>query len=454
LLATKQGIVMSVHLARALLLALGVVIAAVLVYRVAVGAAWAPERPTGAAAAAGRREGFAGSSVATNDGSNDDAGNDDADDDADGNDGYDGYDGNGDGSTVGTYDACGGPPPRPLKCVPSALRGPVPEAAAGKVRGAFDAVLGRQPTAVEAQQYGRLVASGALTGPRLEALLRTTREYAESGAGQAASSKPSAAATAVYGEVYGEQVYGEPVGPTSEAGQRRLADDWITAGGGFNVAALAQVLRERRATEEGGGVAAVLAAPSIATPRGGGGMVDDAPIRRALRRPECRPAPPRPPKCPAPPPRPSKCEAREADWREGRRARQARDRDRDEQRQACLRSSAAETSLSDLRTARDRDQLRQACERDEGDDEPAIGGGRTPFGANDLVLDPTQAWTVPQRRPPVCVPSGRGRSVVMPTPDQTALIGTPLAEAADTQVGSMMPHFQFWEEGMERATRY
>jgi hypothetical protein len=56
----------------------------------------------------------------------------------------------------------------------------------------------------------------------------------------------------------------------------------------------------------------------------------------------------------------------------------------------------------------------------------------------DLVLQADQAWSVPQRRAPVCQGSFDN---YQPNVDQTALIGTLLKDAKNTKVGSMLPLF-------------
>jgi hypothetical protein len=54
-------------------------------------------------------------------------------------------------------------------------------------------------------------------------------------------------------------------------------------------------------------------------------------------------------------------------------------------------------------------------------------------------------WAVPHPRPPICTPCGTPCTVVGTT-DQTSLIGTLLNDAADTQVGSLMPKFEYKEQ--------
>jgi hypothetical protein len=61
------------------------------------------------------------------------------------------------------------------------------------------------------------------------------------------------------------------------------------------------------------------------------------------------------------------------------------------------------------------------------------------FTEKDMVLDPSQVWSVPQPRPPVCAPTANCQ--VNALNDQTALIGTLLAQAKSTRVGSILPVF-------------
>jgi hypothetical protein len=58
----------------------------------------------------------------------------------------------------------------------------------------------------------------------------------------------------------------------------------------------------------------------------------------------------------------------------------------------------------------------------------------------DMILIPGMEWSVPQRRPPLCTVQ---HCDPCPLTDQTALIGTLLDDADDTQVGSIMPRFEF-----------
>lgn len=90
------------------------------------------------------------------------------------------------------------------------------------------------------------------------------------------------------------------------------------------------------------------------------------------------------------------------------------------------KSLGPDNSLAALQDKRNTDDLRNTCIRNQkflGADE-------------DMVLDPSQKWSVPQKHPPVCVGS---KNDYQPTVEQTALIGTLLADAKSTQVGSILP---------------
>ena len=64
----------------------------------------------------------------------------------------------------------------------------------------------------------------------------------------------------------------------------------------------------------------------------------------------------------------------------------------------------------------------------------------------DMVLRPEFAWSVPQPRAPVCTTLGKPVLVQPVVLDSsTALNATPLGEAADTGVGSIMPQFTYKE---------
>jgi len=63
----------------------------------------------------------------------------------------------------------------------------------------------------------------------------------------------------------------------------------------------------------------------------------------------------------------------------------------------------------------------------------------------DMVLRPEYAWSVPQQRPPVCTTFGKPPLVQPVMINSPLLLGTPLDEAEDTQVGSIMPKFKYTE---------
>jgi hypothetical protein len=72
------------------------------------------------------------------------------------------------------------------------------------------------------------------------------------------------------------------------------------------------------------------------------------------------------------------------------------------------------------------------------------GNGPAIMHKNDMVLRPEFAWSVPQYHPPVCTTLGKPPLQVIPTLENSKLLlGTPLAEARDTAVGSIMPEFQY-----------
>lgn len=64
----------------------------------------------------------------------------------------------------------------------------------------------------------------------------------------------------------------------------------------------------------------------------------------------------------------------------------------------------------------------------------------------DMVLRPEFAWSVPQPQPPVCNSLGRS-PLVQPTmmSNSKLMLGTSLDDAEDTQVGSIMPKFEYKE---------
>ncbi len=82
--------------------------------------------------------------------------------------------------------------------------------------------------------------------------------------------------------------------------------------------------------------------------------------------------------------------------------------------------------MAQLQDARNTEELGNICIRNQkflGVDE-------------DMVLDPSLKWSVPQRHPPVCI---GGANAYQPLVDQTSLIGTLLEESKNTKVGSILP---------------
>jgi hypothetical protein len=87
-----------------------------------------------------------------------------------------------------------------------------------------------------------------------------------------------------------------------------------------------------------------------------------------------------------------------------------------------------QNSMAKLIDDRNKQTLKDTCVRN-----------RTYLGLDeDLTLDPTLKWTVPQRHPPVCV---GGKNDYKPLNDQTALIGTLLEDAKNTKVGSVVDFY-------------
>lgn len=85
--------------------------------------------------------------------------------------------------------------------------------------------------------------------------------------------------------------------------------------------------------------------------------------------------------------------------------------------------------LADYVNERNRSQLQSVCSRNKK-------YGKYLNADDNMVLFPEYKWSVPQKFPPVCVGSGK---CYTPVVDQTALIGTLLDEANDTNVGSILP---------------
>lgn len=61
----------------------------------------------------------------------------------------------------------------------------------------------------------------------------------------------------------------------------------------------------------------------------------------------------------------------------------------------------------------------------------------------DMVLRPEYEWSVPQKRTPVCTTFGQKPLVQPVMLNSSLMLGTPLEDAKDTQVGSIMPKFEY-----------
>lgn len=92
-----------------------------------------------------------------------------------------------------------------------------------------------------------------------------------------------------------------------------------------------------------------------------------------------------------------------------------------------------ETSMAKTVHDRNREELKNICERNKS---------FAQYHDDDMVLIPGQEWSVPQKHTPSCY--GRD-SAYNPMIEQTALIGTLLNDAKDTQIGSIMPKFTYKE---------
>jgi hypothetical protein len=68
-----------------------------------------------------------------------------------------------------------------------------------------------------------------------------------------------------------------------------------------------------------------------------------------------------------------------------------------------------------------------------------------PTHKGDMVLRPEFAWSVPQRRAPICTTIGQKQLTQPVMESSKLLLGTPLDDAKDTQVGSIMPKFEYKE---------
>ena len=92
--------------------------------------------------------------------------------------------------------------------------------------------------------------------------------------------------------------------------------------------------------------------------------------------------------------------------------------------------------LADRQNKRNIDEINYACSRAK----------KYINSDEDMVLNKEFRWSVPQERPPVCVTSSGKRTPLSDRYSQTALIGTLLDDAENTQVGSIMPKFKYTEE--------
>jgi hypothetical protein len=75
---------------------------------------------------------------------------------------------------------------------------------------------------------------------------------------------------------------------------------------------------------------------------------------------------------------------------------------------------------------RNREELKGICRRNKRFEA---------YHYEDLNILPGQEWSIPQKHPPVCV---GGNSKYSPSIDQTALIGTLLGDAKNTEMGSII----------------
>ncbi len=105
-------------------------------------------------------------------------------------------------------------------------------------------------------------------------------------------------------------------------------------------------------------------------------------------------------------------------------------------------NKAKATEYSSLIDSRNKDQLASTCARNTrfnalDEDYASVFYSGEVFNKDDMVLDPSLSWSVPQKRTPICAATARCDVGVLN--DQTALIGTPLSDAQLTKVGSILP---------------
>lgn len=96
--------------------------------------------------------------------------------------------------------------------------------------------------------------------------------------------------------------------------------------------------------------------------------------------------------------------------------------------QCLLNFQKKQSALADLTHSRNVEELGMMCARAQTD---------------QFHILPGQEWSVPQKRAPVCTTTAPG--TVANSLEQTALIGTLLEHARDTEVGSIMPKFTYEE---------
>ena len=92
-------------------------------------------------------------------------------------------------------------------------------------------------------------------------------------------------------------------------------------------------------------------------------------------------------------------------------------------------------TLAKARDSRNMEDLELQCKR----------GSRFLNADDNMVLNKEFEWSVPQKRAPICTPL-TGACDVQMSNEQTALIGTLLNQADNTQVGSILPKFTYREE--------
>jgi hypothetical protein len=92
-------------------------------------------------------------------------------------------------------------------------------------------------------------------------------------------------------------------------------------------------------------------------------------------------------------------------------------------------------NLAEFKTKRNMEELMLGCQREKS-------MNKYTNASDDMVLLSGAEWSVPQERPPICY---QPTCVTSPMMDQTALIGTLLGEANETQVGSILPKFSYKE---------